>query len=264
MIWSLNEEALGTLAQAAPTTMVFAQGDSNQIKSEQRRKQSMVLQPPHSLQATPPPSLGTGIKSSIAAVHPVPKRRPARSSLLSYQCQAACHPSSQPHFPVAGAHSPMRLPRSARMTPCNRFKTRQPKGKQIPPQARPSQARPYPCYTAEPPAFGPTPSPFANALITASCLSPSRQVLKKVRYRVEEKIFVFKPHVSCSDVRSPQAVKAIRRDRGEVAAEDVIMLRKKGFVGSLFREPRSSISSSHGSSSYTTNGKRDEEKKKRK
>lgn len=65
----------------------------------------------------------------------------------------------------------MRLPRSARMTPCNRFKTRQPKGKQIPPRARPSQARPcqarparpYPSYTAEPPAFGPTPPlPFCE------------------------------------------------------------------------------------------------------
>lgn len=51
---------------------------------------------------------------------------------------------------------------------------------------------------------------------------------KKVRYRVEEKIFVFKPHVSCSDVRSPQAVKAIRRDQ-QVSRQrmSTIMLRKK-------------------------------------
>lgn len=92
------------------------------------------------------------------------------------------------------------------MTPCNRFETRPTKEKSTPPQAQP-----IPTHSKATGFWDPSlPDALSHPL---HAFSPSRQVLKKVRYRVEEKfLFVFTPHVvlACPLL---QAVKAIRRHR---------------------------------------------------
>lgn len=137
--------------------------------------------------------------------------RPARSSSLSYQCQVACVLSRTP-CPMrcrctCACKSHMRLSQT-RMTPCNRFKTSPTKENRYRPHKSP--ARPI-SHTAKPPAFGPLTITrslaFSLSLLSpASCLSPSHQVLKKVRYRVEEeKILFSKPHsVVSRDARLPR------------------------------------------------------------
>lgn len=76
---------------------------------------------------------------------------------------------------------------------------------------------------------------------------------QKVRYRVEEKILLFN-HTRRACMSDSPGREGYKERSGEVAVEDVVMFEEKGFADSSSESP-DRPSSSHGSSSYRTNGK---------
>lgn len=87
---------------------------------------------------------------------------------------------------------------------------------------------------------------------------------KVIRYRgVEEKIFGFKTTRRARMSDSPGR-EGYKERSGEVRGKRCHHVEEKGFVGFLFRKAHDRPSSSHGSSSYRTNGKEMEKEKRKK
>lgn len=136
--------------------------------------------------------------------------------------------SHRPHVPHMLMHILVRqcVPHEAsqiRMTPCNRFETSQPRRKKRHSHHKTSPAHSRPKYISHTQQQS-----RSIALIPASCLSPSRQVLKKRSgIGVEEKILLFSQTTRRARLSDSPGRKGYKETSGEVAVEDVIMLEEK-------------------------------------
>lgn len=140
------------------------------------------------------------------------------------------------------------------MTPCNRLQNQA--IKEINPTAKPSQ-----------PAHSNHPSPTQQghrllrppykrcslflSLSPASCLSPSHQVLKRSGIGSKRRYCCSITRRAC--VSDSPGREGYKETSGEVVVEDVVMFRGNRLHGFSSESP-DRPSSSHGSSSYRTNG----------
>lgn len=149
------------------------------------------------------------------------------------------------------------------MTPCNHSETDQTKAKNFIPTTSPV----IPSIThkaAKPPKFlGPRPLRSLSYPLHAFHQAARFQKKKRSGIGSKRRYFGVQNTRRARPSDSPGR-EGYKETSGEGRSRGCHHVEEKGFVGSPFRNPRSSIVVSHGSSSYRTNGKRRGEKLKKK